>query len=475
MSNQVGRSFSRIGGEIKNIFSFLKKVLFKITHLADDTDVEGTIKNIKGGVVLEGSNLWILIFSAGIACIGLNTGSPAVITGAMLISPLMSPILGIGLSAGINDKEYLIKSVYNFGIATGLSLLVSFIYFKFTPLEQFTDEMRSRIAPTILDAGVALFGGLAGIIAGSRTEKTNAIPGVAIATALMPPLCTAGYGLAVGEFKEIFLGAFYLFFINAVLISVSTYAVVRILKFPLVNQEDPESATRVKSMVLIVIVLLLYPSYYFLRKTLREVEEKGLIEAFITENVHDVKKGVDWTPVVVSDTVSKLEIYYFGEAISEDSTRLLKQKLEGNMKEKGYTSIWELELIPTVAPDNDKAVMRDRVSRLQQDMERIENNLILRRLTEDSLIAEINSFQIDTIPFNTIKQELKAIYPDLSNLAIGELTRTSFDTLGNREELTVIVSWQKALYKSEKKRRAQRIEEFLKVKLPNQPLQLVSM
>ena len=475
MSNQVGRSFSRIGGEIKNIFSFLKRVLFKITHLADDTNIEGTIKDIKGGVVLEGSNLWILIFSAGIACIGLNTGSPAVITGAMLISPLMSPILGIGLSAGINDKEYLIKSVYNFGIATGLSLLVSFIYFKITPLEQFTDEMRSRIAPTILDAGVALFGGLAGIIAGSRTEKTNAIPGVAIATALMPPLCTAGYGLAVGEFKEIFLGAFYLFFMNAVLISLSTYVVVRILKFPLVEQEDPESATRVKSMVLIVVLLLLYPSYYFLRKTLREVEEKGLIEAFITNNVHDVKKGVDWTPVIVSDTVSKLEIYYFGDAISKDSTQNLKQKLEASMREKGHTGIWELELIPTATPDNDKIVMRDRVSRLQQDVERIENNLILRRLVEDSLIAEINSFQIDTIPFNTIKQELKAIYPDLSNLAIGALTRTSFDTLGNREELTVIVSWKKALYKSEKKRRAQRIEEFLKVKLPNQPLQLVSM
>ncbi|MFT5618687.1 MAG: putative hydrophobic protein (TIGR00271 family), partial [Arenicella sp.] len=388
MSNQVGRSFSRIGGEIKNIFSFLKRVLFKITHLADDTDIEGTIKDIKGGVVLEGSNLWILIFSAGIACVGLNTGSPAVIIGAMLISPLMSPILGIGLSAGINDKEYLIKSVYNFGIATGLSLLVSFIYFYFTPLDQFTDEMRSRITPTILDAGVALFGGLAGIIAGSRTEKTNAIPGVAIATALMPPLCTAGYGLAKGEFQEIFLGAFYLFFMNAVLISLSTYAVVRILKFPLVEQEDPESATRVKSMVFIVILLLLYPSYYFLEKTLRELEEQGLVETFITDNIHDIKNGVDWTPIAVSDTVSKLEVYYFGEAISDDSTNVLKEKLERSMREKGYAGVWQLELIPTAAQDNDKVVIRDRVSRLQQDMERIENNLILRQLTEDSLIAE---------------------------------------------------------------------------------------
>jgi hypothetical protein len=291
----------------------------------------------------------------------------------------------------------------------------------------------------------------------------------------MPPLCTAGYGLAKGEFQEIFLGAFYLFFMNAVLISLSTYAVVRILKFPLVEQEDPESATRVKSMVFIVILLLLYPSYYFLEKTLRELEEQGLVETFITDNIHDIKNGVDWTPIAVSDTVSKLEVYYFGEAISDDSTNVLKEKLERSMREKGYAGVWQLELIPTAAQDNDKVVIRDRVSRLQQDMERIENNLILRQLTEDSLIAEINTFQMDTIPFNTIKQELKAIYPDLSNLAIGELTRTSFDTLGNREELTVIVSWKKALYKSEKKRRAKRIEEFLKVKLPNEPLQLVSM
>ena len=179
-----------------------------------------TIDYISKNVEFKGANLWILIFAILVASVGLNVNSTAVIIGAMLISPLMGPIMGVGLAAGINDFELLKKSLKNLGIAIAISIITSTIYFSFTPLNDAQSELLARTEPSIWDVLIALFGGLAGIVAGSRKEKSNAIPGVAIATALMPPLCTAGYGLATGNVYY-FFGAFYLFFINSVFSSSS--------------------------------------------------------------------------------------------------------------------------------------------------------------------------------------------------------------------------------------------------------------
>lgn len=199
-------------------------------HEGKEDELE-TIDYIRKNVEFKGANLWILIFAIFVASVGLNVNSTAVIIGAMLISPLMGPIMGIGLAAGINDFELLKKSMKNLGIAVVISILTSTIYFSFTPLNDAQSELLARTEPTIWDVLIALFGGLAGIVAGSRKEKSNAIPGVAIATALMPPLCTAGYGLATANLYY-FFGAFYLFFINSVFISLSTYVIVRFMKFP---------------------------------------------------------------------------------------------------------------------------------------------------------------------------------------------------------------------------------------------------
>ena len=200
----------------------LRKIFHDIVNLRDSTDTKGTIDSIRQGTAIKGYNLWILACGAMLASIGLDLNSVAVIIGAMLISPLMSPILGIGLAFGINDREHLFMALQNFTIAVAASLGVSTLYFALSPFEGAPGpEIMSRTMPTVLDVLIALFGGTAGIVAISRKEKTNAIPGVAIATALMPPICTAGYGLANYEWS-IFLGALYLFFINAVFISLST-------------------------------------------------------------------------------------------------------------------------------------------------------------------------------------------------------------------------------------------------------------
>ena len=191
---------------------------------------EEIIKEISEGVSFRGSTLWVLIFAIFIASLGLNVNSTAVIIGAMLVSPLMGPIIGMGLAVGIGDLELLKRSGRNFGVATLISVLTAMVYFLITPLSDAQSELLARTTPTIYDVLIATCGGAAGFIALCTKGKSNVIPGVAIATALMPPLCTAGYGLATGHILY-FLGAFYLFFINTVFISLSTYVGTRLLHF----------------------------------------------------------------------------------------------------------------------------------------------------------------------------------------------------------------------------------------------------
>ena len=204
---------------INSILNQIKSQFYVMQDMEDEKEI---VEQITSGVSFKGANLWVLIFAIFIASLGLNVNSTAVIIGAMLISPLMGPIIGMGLATGINDFALLRRAAKNFGIATVISILTATIYFLITPLGEAQSELLARTSPTIYDVLIATFGGAAGILALCTKGKGNVIPGVAIATALMPPLCTAGYGLATGHFLY-FLGAFYLFFINTVFISLSTY------------------------------------------------------------------------------------------------------------------------------------------------------------------------------------------------------------------------------------------------------------
>ncbi len=464
----------------EDILNFLKHFFFKITHLADDTDIEGTILSIRGGVVLEGSNLWMLICSSIIACIGLDINSPAVIIGAMLISPLMSPILGLGLCMGINDREYLIKSAKNFGIAIGLSLFVSWLYFHITPFGEYTPEMQGRTEPTLLDAGVAFFGGLAGIIAGSRTEKSNPIPGVAIATALMPPLCTSGFGLATGRW-EVFGGAFYLFGINALLISTSTYLIVRWLKFPQINMETVKNKSvyrKNRAVILFFMGILLFPSIIFMVKKLWETREYSVVKEFIAENIHrDVEKGTtwEWEHRGIADSLATLRVYYFGSYISPDSVKRLETKLVDGL-DNGW---WMLKFIAPeatkislnssqVKPDEERAKIQNRLAKLKDRVDEIENvsyKTLRHKDSElDSLRREINLLTADSIPFAQIKEEIKALYPELEKFAVGKTTLTNFDST-NQLSYAAIVAWKSEISRYKVPEIQKRIGSYLRVKL----------
>ena len=233
----------------------IKSFLGEYLDLRKDKDNElATVDSIRKGVEFKGANLWILIFAIFMASLGLNVNSTAVIIGAMLISPLMGPIMGVGLSVGLNDFELMKRSLKSFLITTAFSVTTATIFFLLAPIAGSQSELLARTSPTIYDVFIALFGGLAGVVALSTKEKGNVIPGVAIATALMPPLCTAGYGLASGNLIY-FLGAFYLYFINSVFISLATFLGVRVMHFQRKEFVDKTREKTVRKYIVLIVVL----------------------------------------------------------------------------------------------------------------------------------------------------------------------------------------------------------------------------
>ena len=244
----------------------LIKTIRRIIHYVNlKSELEGydnIHEEIKKGIIFKGTNLWILFFAIIVASIGLNMNSTAVIIGAMLISPLMGPINGMGYSIATYDSELFRQSLKNFSFAVVTSLFASTAYFALSPISTAHSELLSRTSPSIYDVLIALFGGMAGIIAISSKQKGNVIPGVAIATALMPPLCTAGYGLATAQF-DFFLGAIYLFTINTVFIALASVAISQFLNFPIKTLVVPSQKKRVNRMISAVIIIVLLPSIYF--------------------------------------------------------------------------------------------------------------------------------------------------------------------------------------------------------------------
>ena len=255
----------------------------KLFRIQEDTDAEATMASIQRSVEFKGINLWLLGFAVIIASVGLNVNSTAVIIGAMLISPLMGPINGVGLAVGIYDMELLRKSVRNLLVMVIISLLASTLYFLLTPLGDAQSELLARTRPTIYDVLIATFGGLAGIVAASRKDLPfTVVSGVAIATALMPPLCTAGYGLATWQLSYAF-GAFYLFFINSFFIALTTFVMVRYLHFPQHKFVDARREKIVKRVVIVLAIMVMIPSLFTAVYVVRESVFNSQVNKFVTD------------------------------------------------------------------------------------------------------------------------------------------------------------------------------------------------
>ena len=275
--------------EIKKLPNTIWKYIISIFSFSNDKDVNPleVMEDIKKGIEFKGYNVWILICSIFICSIGLNVNSIAVVIGAMLISPLMGPIRGIGLGVGTNNFKLLIYSLINFGVATVVSILASFLYFKLMPFKDDTSEILARTEPFILDVLIAFFGGLAGIIAATKQDNSTVVPGVAIATALMPPLCVTGYGMATGNWPFAF-GAFYLFILNSLFICLATIVVLRYLKFPLATYVNKRKERNIKIYIAIFLAIILIPSGIKFKQIFDKSVFENSAKSFVKEEVSQI-------------------------------------------------------------------------------------------------------------------------------------------------------------------------------------------
>lgn len=391
----------------------LKEILHDRFNLEEDkASEEEIIENVKKGIDFRGMNLWVLIFAIFIASIGLNVNSTAVIIGAMLISPLMGPIMGIGLGIGINDFELIKKSYKNLGVAVLISVITSTFYFLITPLSDAQSELLARTTPTIWDVFIALFGGLAGIVAATRKSISNVIPGVAIATALMPPLCTAGFGLATGNLYY-FFGAFYLFFINSVFISLATYIIVRFMKFRKKEFLDPLKELKVKRSIVAVVLITIIPSvimaYNIVNRTLIEKNAQQFIQSELNfPNTQIISRKVSFDSSHV-----RIEVFMLGSHIESGLIDLAKQKLP-----KYKLKDAELVVKQGVAEGSKVDISALRAGVIEElyrkNEEIIKNKDKQIQLLESQLaLYSQNQFNVEEI-----SKEAKALFSNISELSV---------------------------------------------------------
>ncbi|MGE0930886.1 TIGR00341 family protein [Peijinzhouia sedimentorum] len=432
----------------------------------DKADEIQTIDYIRKNVEFKGTNLWILIFAIFVASVGLNVNSTAVIIGAMLISPLMGPIIGVGMGVGINDFELIKKSLKNLAVAIVISVITSATYFLISPLSDAQSELLARTTPTIYDVFIALFGGFAGIVAGSSREKSNAIPGVAIATALMPPLCTAGYGIATGNLYY-FLGAFYLFFINSVFISLSTFLIVRFLKYPKKQFMDQQREKRVKSYIIAFVVLTVIPSVYLGLQVVQQSIFERNASIFLDQELTFEKSRIISKSYDFKSNPKIIEVSFFGEKVEDVLISNAKSKMEDyKLKDvelkvfQGYESGDPLD-IATVERMN----MNLRSGIIEDLYKKNEALLATKDEQIQILQREIITMKQMQLPLTDISNELKAQHSNVKEFAINStiitnfvtnqpdttyLAFASFTSRPSRAEITRMENWLKARIKSEK-------------------------
>lgn len=409
----------------------MQRLLGNVFNIQHETDEEGTIREINDKIPIRGNNTWMLICSAMLASIGLDTGSGAVIIGAMLISPLMSPILGVGLAVGINDREMLVDSIKNLGVAAAAGLLVSTLYFSITPLGEPTNEILARTQPTLLDVMVAIFGGVAGIVSISRSDRSNAIPGVAIATALMPPLCTAGFGVASGRI-DYFFGGFYLFFINAVFISLATYMIVKYLKFHSKSYVDQEKQKRVAQIMTVMLVIVVLPSVYFLYNVYTNIKAKKQIENLVIADFAARNNEVLKWEVQDADTVKQIKIYSVGTNIDEQLPLHYDSVLAANSLGKYKVKMVQLD----VSPEEMQQIAFDVTNNLTQELLKTMELQKMQEQRTDSLRRQ----QL-TLSRGAATQDLKTLFPEIQKVQVGEMVNTA-NTAQPDTVTLVIIDWR---------------------------------
>lgn len=454
----VKQSKEAVKKDAKGLFESGKQFINEIFDFRDDTDREATITAIKNDIPLKGATVWILIFAIFVASIGLNLSSTAVVIGAMLISPLMGPILGVGMSLAINDIDTLKSSFINLFVMVFLSVLTAYLYFRISPLAELTPELEARTSPNILDVFIAIFGGLALIVA--RTKKgtiASVIFGVAIATALMPPLCTAGYGLAVWNIKY-FLGAMYLFTINTIFIALATFVVLKILRFPMLKYANSKRRKRIARIAAFLGVIAMIPAIMTFITLLKETGIKRDYKDFVKNEI-EINDNLWLQRDKIDIDNNKINLFFNGEI--NDVTRTdLKNELKSYDNIKGF----DLNINANETRSADR--LSNSLDRAYDDLDKKENVISGLQKEIEELKAELNNIQNNrgNIDFSTIAKDAKIRYKDLESFSYARMLESK-DFIKIDTVSVVNLKWNTSINDSVKAVKEKALSNWLKQEL----------
>lgn len=431
-------------------------VLFRyFFNLHSDADKEeNVIHNVRSGMQFRGANLWTLIFAIVVASVGLNVNSTAVVIGAMLISPLMGPIMGVGLGLGIRDIDFVRRGVKNLATAVGISIATSTLYFWLTPLSTASSELLARTTPTIWDVFIAFAGGLAGIVGMTRKEKTNVIPGVAIATALMPPLCTAGYGIATGHWLY-FLGAIYLFFINSVFICIATVLIVRYMGFHKREYENEAKRRRMNRNMVIVVLLTVAPSIWLAYRIVQKAFFENAAQTFVSKEFNFQNTQVISKNFVYESKHPRIELLLIGRPLDTPTITELKTRM------KSYHL------------GNAKLVVRQGLDAKQEiDFSQIKASIFEDVFRHTDSIYERQNVAQPPPPDAAIdlKPELAALYPQIVSYSISWASFMTTDSTKRSDSVRLIVANSGAAMTTKD---LNRMEEWLRSRFAGDSVQLI--
>ncbi len=419
---------SRFTNTLRQFWAYIKE----LTNLSEHIDTVTAEANIRYNIPFRGPNVLILFCAIIIASLGLNVNSIPVIIGAMLISPLMGPIIGFGLSLGINDMELLKKSLRNLGVMVAISLIASTLYFLLSPLDmEHPTELLARTKPTIYDVLIAFFGGVAGTIEVARKEKGTVISGVAIATALMPPLCTVGYGLAQWNWEYI-LGALYLFCINSLFIALATYIMVKQMKFASVESDNEKQEKRRKQMIALVIFIVIVPSVISGYSIVMENNFNRSVNRFISENktigksyIYDSKVDNNKKPAVIT-------LYMAGERLSDAE----RESIYEHAEKYGFLHsqiAFNEDAVNTFVPLNQEALVQDIFANNEKQLREREARI-------QQLEKQISAYEMAELPAAQLTKEIKAQYPNVQKVMLARGKTVDAETAEEKPQIIVILT-----------------------------------
>lgn len=430
--------------------SIIWELLERLNIKNEMEDFDAIHQAIDKDIVFKGTNMWVLIFAIVVASVGLNINSTAVIIGAMLISPLMGPINGMGYSMATYNFPLFRKSVKNFSFAVIASLFASTAYFFISPISTAHSELLARTSPTIYDVIIALFGGLAGIVAITSRQKGNVIPGVAIATALMPPLCTAGYGLATLQFPY-FFGAIYLFTINTVFIAISSVVVSQLLKFPIRTLVDKAQRKKVNNIISVVITLVIIPSIYFGYKLVQkerfsENASKYLSNVSVIEGNYLLKHEINATHRTIS-------LIYGGATLTEAQKERIKAR----------ANIFDLN---NATIEFKQGLSFDEITKKNTEVENLKGEINRLTLILKDQESHMDSMRAKTEKGKDLLMEIKPIFPSILSCSYAQ-TQVFNDSLDKQVHLVVITATRN-FENSEK----EKIKNWLYIRLKTKSLKV---